>query len=53
MESRLLRQRSFDHAQKLITEGSALIDGKRASARVLAHVAEKTRALAAQGLTPG
>jgi len=30
-----------------------LIDGKRASARVLTHVAEKTRALAAQGLTPG
>jgi len=30
-----------------------LIDGNRASARVLAHVAEKTRALAAQGLTPG
>lgn len=30
-----------------------MIDGNRASARVLAHVAEKTRALAAQGLTPG
>jgi methylenetetrahydrofolate dehydrogenase (NADP+)/methenyltetrahydrofolate cyclohydrolase len=39
--------------RSLLTEGSALIDGKRASARVLAHVAEKTRALAAQGLTPG
>jgi Tetrahydrofolate dehydrogenase/cyclohydrolase, catalytic domain len=33
--------------------GSALIDGKRASKRVLARVAEKTRALAAQGLKPG
>jgi methylenetetrahydrofolate dehydrogenase (NADP+)/methenyltetrahydrofolate cyclohydrolase len=39
--------------RSLLTEGSALIDGNRASARVLAHVAEKTRALAAQGLTPG
>jgi methylenetetrahydrofolate dehydrogenase (NADP+)/methenyltetrahydrofolate cyclohydrolase len=30
-----------------------LIDGKRASERVLARVTEKTRALAAQGLKPG
>jgi methylenetetrahydrofolate dehydrogenase (NADP+) / methenyltetrahydrofolate cyclohydrolase len=33
--------------------GSVSIDGKRASKRVLARVAEKTRALAAQGLKPG
>jgi methylenetetrahydrofolate dehydrogenase (NADP+)/methenyltetrahydrofolate cyclohydrolase len=30
-----------------------LIDGKRAAARALAHVTEKTHALAAQGHTPG
>jgi methylenetetrahydrofolate dehydrogenase (NADP+)/methenyltetrahydrofolate cyclohydrolase len=32
---------------------AVLIDGKRVAARALAHVAETTRALAAQGLTPG
>jgi methylenetetrahydrofolate dehydrogenase (NADP+)/methenyltetrahydrofolate cyclohydrolase len=35
------------------TGKALLIDGKRASEQVLAEVAEKTRALAAQGIQPG